>query len=174
MALGDGDVGATVARRAQQTEADRIEGYDQQRAGLVGNLGGGLHVFDRAEKVWLLQDHTGGLIIYRRRQIVDIHLSAWRVDRDQIGTEVVEIGADRLAIFGMHAFHGDNLTVSTRGADRHQDRLGRGASPVVDAGVGNVHAGESSDQRLVFKCRLQIALANFCLIGRVRGIELAA
>ena len=67
-----------------------------------------------------------------------------------------------------------DAAVSARGAECHQHRLGRGAAAVVQAGVGDVHAGQLGDQRLVLEEDLQVALAGLGLIRRVRRVELAA
>ena len=45
---------------------------------------------------------------------------------------------------------------------------------VVEGGVGDVHAGQLADHRLVLVDRPQRALARLGLVGRVRGEELAA
>ena len=54
----------------------------------------------------------------------------------------------------------------------HQDGLGRGHGPVVERGVGDVHAGELADERLVLEDGLQGALADLGLVGRVGRDEL--
>ncbi len=57
---------------------------------------------------------------------------------------------------------------------RHEHRLGRRAGPVVEAGVGNVHAGQLGDERLILEDRLERPLAGLGLIGSVGRVELAA
>ena len=56
----------------------------------------------------------------------------------------------------------------------HEHRLGHCAAAFVKAGVGDIHAGQLADQRLIFEERLQAALAGFGLIGRVGRVEFAA
>ena len=97
-----------------------------------------------------------------------------RADGDQLDAEVCQICGDRLAILGMHARGGDDSAVSLRAADGHQHGFGRGAAAVVEAGVGDIQAGEPCDQRLILEDDLQVALADFGLVGRVRRVELAA
>src|SRR3954463_1196209 len=74
----------------------------------------------------------------------------------------------------MHARGGDYFAVTLRAADGHENAFGRGTAAVVEAGVGDVEAREARDQRLVFENNLQVALADFGLVGRVRGVELSA
>ena len=68
----------------------------------------------------------------------------------------------------------DDFAVAAGRADGHQHRLGRGAAAVVEAGVRDVEAGEPRDERLILEHDLQVALADFGLVGRVGGVELAA
>ena len=56
----------------------------------------------------------------------------------------------------------------------HQGGLGHGGAAVVEAGVGDVHAGELGDQGLVFEDGLEGALAGLGLVGGVGGVEFAA
>ena len=56
----------------------------------------------------------------------------------------------------------------------HEHGLGDGAAALVEAGVGDVQAGQLADQRLELEERLQAALAGLGLVGRVGGVELAA
>ena len=74
----------------------------------------------------------------------------------------------------MHALGDEHLAGAAGDAEGHQHRLGDGAAAVVEAGVGDVHAGELADQRLILEERLQAALAGLGLVRRVGGVELAA
>ena len=91
----------------------------------------------------------------------------------------------RREIFEVRAHHGAVLRMkrpatSAPGAARrlnparHQHGLGRGRRAVIDRGVGNLHAGELADQRLIFEQRLQGALAYLGLVRRIRGREFRA
>ena len=54
----------------------------------------------------------------------------------------------------------------------HQHGFGRRRRAVVHRGVGDLHAGQHRDLRLELEHRLQRALADLGLIGRVAGQEL--
>ena len=57
---------------------------------------------------------------------------------------------------------------------RHENGFADRRAAFVEAGVGDVHARQLADQRLVFKERLQTALAGFGLVRGVRGVILAS
>src|ERR1041384_5463861 len=62
LALADGDVGAVLARRREQSKADRVNARDRERAGVVGRLGQPSRVDKQAEEVRLLEDHGRRLV----------------------------------------------------------------------------------------------------------------
>ena len=69
----------------------------------------------------------------------------------------------------------DQHALAARGrANGHQRRLGGRRAAVVVRGGDDVQAGQLRDQRLVLVDRLERALADLRLVGRIRGIELAA
>src|SRR6266581_2347089 len=55
---------------------------------------------------------------------------------------------------------------------RHQHCLGETGAAIVERGVGNLHARQLGDVGLKLEDCLQGALRDFCLIRRVRGVEL--
>ncbi len=61
-----------------------------------------------------------------------------------------------------------------RKAVRHHRRLGCRRRAIVERGVRHIHAGDERELGLVLEQRLQRALGDLGLIGRVRGQELAA
>ena len=100
-----------------------------------------------------------------------------RPARRRVTSSRVQVGQVRLQdlpVFGVHAGGDDHLRLALRHAQAHQHRFRRRAAAVVQAGVGDVHAGQLADQRLVLEHRLQRALADLRLVGRVGGVELAA
>jgi hypothetical protein len=68
--------------------------------------------------------------------------------------------------------HGDLVTAGD--AAGHEAGLGEGGGAIVHAGVGDVHAEELAGHGLEFEHRLQGALADLRLVGRVGGVVLAA
>ena len=68
LSLGHDDVGAVVARPAQQAQADRIDAHDRQGSLGVDRLDEGLDVLELAEEVGVLHDDGGGLVGDRGRE----------------------------------------------------------------------------------------------------------
>ena len=94
-------------------------------------------------------------------------------DRDELRLHLGEERREHLAVLGVDRLGDDDLSEPSRDRQRHQHSLGRGRTAVVEAGVGNVHAGQLRDQRLILERRLERALTGFGLVGRVGRIELA-
>ena len=81
-----------IARPLQQAQADRIERCDEQRAGVVGDLGERRDVFEAAEEVRLLHDDAGGLVVDGGRQVRPASTTPLgRADGDQLRAEVRKI-----------------------------------------------------------------------------------
>ena len=68
--FGHDDVGAVVAGPLEQAQADRIDRHDEQRPGVVGDLGQRFDVFQAAEEVRMLHEHAGRLVVDGRGQLV--------------------------------------------------------------------------------------------------------
>ncbi len=73
---------------------------------------------------------------------------------------------------GVDGAGNEHLAAAGHGAGR-QCRLGQGGGPVVEGGVGRLHAGKAADEGLVLKNRLQQALADLGLVRGVSGVKLA-
>ena len=86
----------------------------------------------------------------------------------------MHVGRQRAPILGMHALGDQDLAVALRDRDGHEDGLGHRAATVVKTGVGDVHARQLANQRLVFKEGLQAPLAGLGLVGRVGSVVFAA
>ena len=84
-----------------------------------------------------------------------------------------EVGARRLEVVAMDGAAGQDA-LAPGGADGHQRRLGGRRRAVVVRGRDDVEAGQLGDERLVLVDRLQRALADLGLVGRVGRVELAA
>ena len=63
---------------------------------------------------------------------------------------------------------------AAREALGHEHGLGGGGRAVPHGCVGHVLTGKLGDERLKFEDGLQSALADFRLVGRIRGEEFAA
>ncbi len=88
--------------------------------------------------------------------------------------KIGEIGRQSAAIFGMDAFGDQHFRAALVDAHGHEHALGHRAAAFVKAGVGDIHAGQLADERLIFEKRLQASLAGLGLVGRVGGVEFAA
>ncbi len=87
--------------------------------------------------------------------------------------QVCQVGGDGLAVLGMHAVEGNHLLVALRGTHAEQHGFDARAAAVVEAGVRDIHARQLANQRLVLEHGLQIALADFRLVGSVGRVEFA-
>ncbi len=70
--LGDGDVSATFAWALQDGERDRVDYRDEQRAGIVSQLGRSLEALDKSVEVGALHDDRGGLVIHQPLHSVEV------------------------------------------------------------------------------------------------------
>ena len=175
LAFGHDDVGPVIARPLQQAQADRIDRHDQQGAGRVRRPRPTASTSSRQPKKFGCCTNT---------QAVSSSTAAANSAGEIVpsGVPTVTSSTSRLARYvariwrysGCTLRGGDHARVPAGGVDGHQHGFGRGAAAVVQAGVGDVHAGQLGDQRLVFEEHLQVALAGLGLIGRVRRVELAA
>jgi hypothetical protein len=139
----------------------------------VGDFGECCAIFDRAKKVWLLDHNAGRGFVDCGGQLLWREHAGGRADGFHLHAEVFQVRGNREPILGVQARRHDDFAIPAGRADRHQHRLGRGTAAVVEAGVRDIEPGEPRDQRLILEHDLQIALADFGLVGRVRGVELA-
>ena len=73
----------------------------------------------------------------------------------------------------MHAAGNQHAARAAGDAHGHEHGLGRGAAAVVEARIRIVHARQLADERLILEQGLEVALADFRLIGRVGSDEFA-
>ena len=85
----------------------------------------------------------------------------------------MRIGREHFAIFRMQALRDDH-GVSTGDAHRHHRGLGRRRRTVVHGRVRHFHARQLADHGLELEDRLQRALGNLRLVGRVGREKFAA
>ena len=173
--FGHDDVGAVVAGPLEQAQADRIDRRRRTARRRRARSRPSCSTSSRQPKKFGCCTSTQAVsVVDGRGQLVGRDRAVGRADGDQLDAEVRQVRGQDLAIFGMDAAGDDDAAVAAGGADGHQHGFGRGAAAVVEAGVRDVHAGELGDQRLILEEDLQVALAGLGLIGRVRGVELAA
>ena len=156
----DGDVRPPVAWRLEQAEGERIGGGDHQAAGFPDPLG---------EVPVVVHTAVGGRLLHQRAEdpcrvecfvVADLDLDA---ERFGAGTD----DFDRLR---MAAPRNEEtaLPPSLGPAQRH--RFGRGRRLVEQGGVRDLEPGQVGDHRLEVEQRLQPALRDLGLVGRVRRV----
>ncbi|TMD91731.1 MAG: hypothetical protein E6I73_03530 [Chloroflexi bacterium] len=158
LALTDRDIGAVLAGRREEGEADRVDACDGERPCIVRPPDQVGSVDEESKKIRLLKDQRGGLGV-RFAALPDLDPAAF-TERPQ-----------DVDILGMHVAGDEDFfsSVMNRG---HHGRLGHGGRPVVQGSVGDVEGRELGDQGLKFVDRLQGALARLRLVGRVSGVKL--
>ena len=77
-------------------------------------------------------------------------------------------------VFGMNAFSHQHIFSVSVNAQRHEHAFRHGTASVIETGIGDVHARELADERLIFEKGLQAPLAGLGLVGSVGGVILAA
>jgi hypothetical protein len=105
-----------------------------------------------------------------------------RAEQRRLGQARLQVGHDHLEPErpGAGAHHLDRLRVAVRvhhenavdtgGPVAQRHRLGGGGGLVEQRGVGDVEAGEVGDHGLEVEQRLEPALGDLGLVGRVRGV----
>ena len=174
LALADADVDPTRAGRAQDAERDRVDRGDAESAGAVGCVGERREVLDRAEEVRVRDEHRRGLIVDRRRELAGVGAAVSEPDLDHVGAEAARVGDQRLARMRMKAARDDQAPAPLAGAERQVGGRGDRRRTLVHRGVGDRERGQLGDRGLELEHRLQPALRDLGLIGRVWGEELRA
>ena len=157
------------ARRAQQRQRQRIARADHQRTGPVGGRGQRLEVLDRAEEVRLRHD-DGADVLVELRQLGEAMLE-WRLD--DVHLPAVGERPQRLTRVRVHAAR-DHEPAAPVGQLGDVAGGGDRARALVDRRVGDRQAGQLADRGLVLEHRLQTALRDLGLVGRVGRQELRA
>ncbi len=173
LALADGDVDAAVARSPEDPESDRVARRDQQRAGIVGDLGDRLEVLDCAEEVRVLDEDRGGLVVDGGGKRVEVGAPAAEPDAGNLGGIAGRVGGEGLPRLRVDA-GGDDEPAPLRGADREVAGAGDGRRALVEAGARERQAGQLAHRGLELEHRLQAALGDLRLIRRVGRQELGA
>ena len=166
---------SACARRLDDSERDGLRNRNHQhRAVLVRDLGNRCDVFDRAEEIRRLDQHASGFRSDRLLEFfqVDAAIVVETCDRERHAL-MRRVGRQHFAIFGMQAARHDHRPPAGQ-ADGHHHAFGRRRRTVIHGGVRDFHAGQLADHRLKFEDRLQRALRNLRLIGRVGGEKFAA
>ena len=134
----------------------------------VGDAG---EIVDPPQKVRILDDEAGGLIVDQRQQIVNIAPGQILV-ADDLYIHALGIGSCRLTVLGMNGRRQhDTAPTAACHTSGHDDGFRHGRGAVIVRGVAHVHAGECAYHGLVFKRGLQGALTDLWLVGRIGRIE---
>ena len=175
--LARGDVRAVVGGRRQHRQRGRLHHGHEERAGSMRQLPCGGHGLQQSEGIGLSQDHARDRIIGVGEGCLERGQVRQPVRRGgqlfQPARAGREVGARGLDVVAMDRA-ADEHPVATRGADGHERRLRGGAGTVVVRGRNDRQARQLADQRLELVDRLQRALADLRLVGRVGRVELTA
>ena len=133
-----------------------------------------LDVFELSENVGVLEHDGSGIVGEGGREARWIDDSSRPRDRDQLGLQVLHRGRRDLPVLRMDSLRDDDAAEPPGNGQRHEQRLADGRAPVVQAGVGDVHPGQLSNQGLIFKGCLQGPLACLRLVGCIGRVELAS
>jgi len=169
--LADDDVGAEGPGRLQHPQSDGVRHHHQQRAGAVCGLRVRGQVLNPAQEVRVLDDEARGLLIQQvGHRSGDVPAVAHDVQSHALG-----VGADNGPVFGVDPGGEDDfLALQAVDVDGGDDGLGGGGGAVVVGRVGDLHAGQFADHRLVLKDGLEGPLADFRLVGGIGGVEFPA
>jgi hypothetical protein len=158
----DRDVGAELARWLEQRQRQQVGGDDERRLLRVRLLDKRRQVVDQPGRRRVLGD-DGEAVVRRqqRRHRADQHLQSERLAAraDDLDRLRVAVGGDDQRVGpGLHA------------APRQRHRLGRRRGLVEHRRAGHRQAGEVGHHGLEVDQRLQPALADLGLVGRVRRV----
>ena len=174
-ALGgaDGDVGAPLPRRRRQGQREQVGGCRDERPGVVGGGGERGQVVQRAVHRGVLHEHAEHLgAAGGRAQLVGGR------DAGEVGDDDRDAAAGTARVCTTPRVCGKTSastrsTASAGGLARaaHQGhRLGRGGRLVEQGRAGDRQAGEVADDGLEVEQRLEPALGDLRLVGRVGGV----
>ena len=159
LARTDHDIGPTFARRLQEGERQKVGGNDGEGADRVGTGDEFFQVANRAVGGWVLKegckDWFGGEVFGRAGENLDPkRFGAGLKNSEGLWMDMV----------------GDENRIAALDVVTKRHRLGGSGGLVEQGGVGNLHPGEVANHRLEIQKRLETALRDLGLIGRVGGI----
>ena len=172
LTLASGDRTAITSRCFEHAEGDWIDVRDRHRTRVDGRCCEVRRRLETPEEVRLLKDHRssvrcGGGDRHRIGRAVRMG------DLDDLETEARGVCLDDLAHLRVHGLTDDDPAPS-RDVLRHVAGVSGHGRAVVPGRVGDVHARELADCRLVLEDRLENPLAQLGLVWRVRREELAS
>ncbi len=163
-ALGraDDDVGTEGAGRLEQGEREDVGGDDGQPTALVDGVDHGTRVADGARGAGVLHEHAGDVAVGQ---------ALGQVGDDDLDAQPLGAGADDVDGLREGVGVDDERAggVALRTAYERHGLRGRGAL-VEQRGVGGRQAGEVGDDGLEVEQRLEPALGDLGLVGRVGGV----
>ena len=166
-ALGgsDRDVRAQLPGRGQQRQPEQVGGDDRPRAPGLGGRDRRAQVADRPAGARVLQQHAEELALRLRRDQILGHVGDDQLDAQRLGPSREHRERLRQAV-GISQEH---AALAGRAA-RQRHPLGRRAGLVQHRGAGDRQRGQVLDHGLEIEQRLEPALRDLRLVGRVRGV----
>ncbi len=151
-----------LTRRPQQDERQRVGRHHGERASALHALDQRLVVVDRAGRGRVLQQHAEHRVVGLESAMIAGH----HLDTERPGARLHHL--ERLRMTTTVDEEPRALTARRRQADRH--RFG-GRGPLVEQrGVGHRQTGQVGDHGLEVDERLEAALRDLGLVGRICGV----
>ena len=126
-----------------------------------------LRRFQESVIIRLLEQHRRRVIRDGLFQCLEIRKTIFLRNDDQFGPASITVCPDDIDHFRINR-RGD-IVSGMLPIRTHGGRLCRRRRSVVNRRVGDIHPRQFTDHGLIFKNRLQYALADFRLIRRIRG-----
>ena len=166
----DREIRAVFSRRLHGAQGDRIHGHDEAAIlDRMRDLPDLRSRFQTAVVVWMLDQYAAGVVCHQGCQGVNIRYAVlFRNDSK------LHFIAETVRFDDFHHRWLDrsgNQSFLGFAASACCDGLARCGTAVINGGVGNIHAGQVADHRLVFEDGLQHALADLSLIRCVGGLQ---
>ncbi|TFB01085.1 hypothetical protein CCMA1212_006819 [Trichoderma ghanense] len=174
LGVSKGNVGTPLAGRRQESQVGEIGGGAQQGALRVSKLGKLAEVGDTSVRVGILHHDANQVVA----EGLDLVLSIGRrqiqhldVDAESLSTAMHDPDGGVVHQVGHHIrLPGPLLPRGGQAGQRHGHGLAGGGALVEQAGVGHGQARQVGHHGLEVEQRLEAALADLGLVGRVAGV----
>ena len=161
-----GDVGAELAGRRDERQREQVGSDDERRAVRVDARRVGAQVVQRAARRRQLREDSEVVAAVEQRRPLVGRVGEDDLKAERLGARAQHLDRLRVAVAGDH----DRVALALDAAPGQRHRLGGGGRFVEHRRVRDRHAREVADHRLEVDERLEAALRDFRLVGRVSGV----
>src|SRR5471030_1953998 len=123
----------------------------------------GLHIFQAAKEIRVMHDYTECLVVQLLFECARVEIPVRSGECGDRYRQVFEVSLKGAAIFRMNTLGHEHFFALPTNTHGHEDAFRYRAATLIKAGIGNIHARELADQRLVFEKGLQTSLAGLGL-----------